>query len=277
MPFPRTKCREMGSGSGYLPAPVAGGLWQPLVLPEVWVDPAEVQVWYAWAGASDEAGTSRAIGATARRLEMVLSSEERDRAKRFATAELRHSYVARRGLLRLLLGEYLGADPQALRFGYGGCGKPFLAEPFAASGLRFNLSHSGGLVVLAVSRSRELGVDIERLRPQTDVDQTLRRYFSRRERSAILGCPRPERERLFYTGWTRKEAYLKASGQGLSFSPERVEVSVLPGEAPRLIEVAGCPGEPFRWSLVHLEPSLGYVGALALAGDITIANRLDSR
>ena len=134
--------------------------------------------------------------------------------------------------------------------------------------LQFNLAHSGGLALLAVTRSGAVGIDIERIRPLPDYDRIMRSFFSTAESEAILALPPADQLQAFFTCWTRKEAYLKATGDGITVPLDRFSVAIVPGSPPRLLHVEGAPQEEARWSFhnVPLEP--GYLGVVALAGRI---------
>lgn len=198
------------------------------------------------------------------RLAAFLDPDERARAARFRFDVHRHRFVAGRGLLRLLLGRLAGRPPEALRFGYGIKGKPFLTDPPAD--FRFNLSNSANGVLIAVSRGRELGADLESLRPLSDADALVERFFAPGEREIYRRVPPEGRLSCFYTGWTRKEAYVKARGDGLSLPTTEFEVVLAPGEPPRLVRFDREPREVDRWSFAAFEPAHGFLGAVAVEG-----------
>lgn len=195
-----------------------------------------------------------------------LSPDERARAERFRFAVHRDRFVVARALLREILGVFLGVAPGRLAFDYGARGKPSLARPFAAEDLRFNLSHADGLALYAITRGREVGVDVEPVRPLPDAERIAARFFSAREQAALRSLAAPERAEAFFACWTRKEAFLKATGDGLSRPLDAFDVSVLPGLPARLERVEGEPHEAGRWSLAEVRPDLGYMGAVAVAG-----------
>ena len=148
------------------------------------------------------------------RLGQTLSTDEWSRANRFAFQKDRDHFVAARGILRAILGHYLDEAPNRLRFSYNPFGRPALAgEP---EGLRFNVSHSHGRALIAVTGGRSVGVDVERIRPDVTYEQLARRFFSPREVAALLALPENLRRKAFFTCWTCKEAYVKARGEGLS-------------------------------------------------------------
>ena len=203
----------------------------------------------------DAAGEEEAVG--------VLSADERARASRFHFERDRRHFRVARGLLRRLLGLYLDLDPGAIRFAYGPAGKPTLLSP---GGLHFNLSHSGGVAVLAFARDRALGVDVERERPVPELDSIALRYFSAQEGADLRVLAEPERTRAFFRCWTRKEAFIKATGEGLTRALDAFDVTLAPGERARLRRVEGDPEAPERWWLEDLEPPAGFAAALALEG-----------
>jgi len=192
----------------------------------------------------------------------TLADDERERAQRYGCMATRARFVVGRGLLRTVLGRYLGQTAQQIQFRLSPQGKPILCA--TASPLHFNVSHSHQLVVMAVTRQGELGIDVERLRPFANNLGLAERYFSPRE-CHLLRLMSPERrtEAFFHT-WTRKEACLKALGVGLSYGLDRVEVTIHPEDPVRLLRLNGEDKHAASWSLLALSPAPGYVGALAL-------------
>lgn len=197
------------------------------------------------------------------RLETLLSEEERERADRFLVAPPRRRFVVGRGLLRALLGAYLDADPARLRFTYGPHGKPAL---FDDSAISFNVSHSGDLVLGAFARRREVGVDVERFRPDFAGEEIAQRFFSPREVAALRALPAESRLDGFFACWARKEAYIKARGLGLSLPLDRFHVALDPQRPAALLGADDDPDAAARWSLCALAPGVGYAGALAVEG-----------
>ena len=197
------------------------------------------------------------------RLLSSLSADERRRAARFYHPLDRDHFVAARGQLRLLLGELLGTTPEAVRFAYGPQGKPWLPD---AAALRFNLSHAGGAALFAFSRGRELGVDIEPLREDFATDEVADCAFSPRELATLRALPPADRLRGFYACWTRKEAFIKAIGLGLSAPLDGFDVTLAPGDPPAIEAVRWAPAEAARWSLRSLDGGAGYAAALAVEG-----------
>lgn len=196
-----------------------------------------------------------------RELEATLSPDERARAERFHFARDRQRFVAARGLLRSLLGKYLRQAPASLEFSYGPYGKPSLLGAHAASGLSFNLAHSADLAVYAISRQRNLGVDVEQIKPESSGEDLARRYFSAREVSDLQTLPPEARVEAFFNCWTRKEAYLKATGMGLQTPLDSFSVSLLPGEPAQFLA-----GVEARWHLAAFHPAEGYAAAVVYDG-----------
>lgn len=214
----------------------------------------EVQVWWA----SLRQAVDR-VGDLAR----LLSADEAARAARFRFPEHRDRFIVGRGLLRELLGAYLGRPATALRFEEGWRGKPELAGP-AGGGLRFNLSHSGDSALYAIA-SREVGADLECHDRATDYAAIIERVCTRRELASFRECSAERRRQAFFDCWTRKEAVAKASGDGLAGGLQNLEVcfrgGLLPDSTVRLQDV-----ENREWSVLTLPLGAGWSGALAAAG-----------
>jgi 4'-phosphopantetheinyl transferase len=191
----------------------------------------------------------------------VLSADERARAARFVFDVHRQRFVACRVALRRVLGRQLGVAPAAIAFEYGPSGKPALA---GRAGPRFNVSHSDRYALIAVAAA-EVGVDLERIRPLKDMDQLAARVFSDGERRALATVPAGARAEAFFAGWTRKEAYIKARGDGIGLLGA-IEVSLTPDEPARLIRVADQPDEPSRWALQAISPVPGFAAAVCVLG-----------
>lgn len=213
-------------------------------------------------------------GAALRRLWEILSADERQRADRFHFRKDREHFVTARGVLREILGRYTGATPPSLRFSYDSFGKPSLSDPArsAEAGgtpLRFNVSHSGGVALYAVAAGREVGVDIEFVREDFAGLDVARNFFSPHEVAALSALPVAERATAFFDCWTRKEAYIKARGMGLSHPLHLFTVSLTPGRPAALLRTDDDPEEAARWSLVELFPGEGYRAALAFEGEVS--------
>ncbi|NJM71099.1 MAG: 4'-phosphopantetheinyl transferase superfamily protein [Scytonema sp. RU_4_4] len=191
-------------------------------------------------------------------LSATLSSDEVCRAKRFYKELHRQRFIAGRGILRTILGRYLGIEPQQLQFCYEPSGKPVLADTLANSKLWFNLTHSQGLALCAVSCDRLVGVDLEYIRPISDVLALAKRYFSPGEYAVMCGLSPHQMQQVFFRYWTCKEAYLKATGVGLA-QLEQIEVSLTPGQSAKLKTEQ-------HWSLLELVPDNNSVAAVAVEG-----------
>jgi 4'-phosphopantetheinyl transferase len=191
-------------------------------------------------------------------LAQPLSSDERERARRFRTESDRTRFMCGRGWLRQLLAGYLDVDPADLAFTQGDRGKPRLARP-DVPWLRFNVSHSAGVAVYAIARGRAVGVDVEEVRQDFPVDAVARRFFPASEHRALAALPADDRINAFFAMWSQKEAYLKGMGVGL-------------GEVDRAI--AATPdyrqpideGERADWSLASFDAGPGFAAAVAVEG-----------
>jgi 4'-phosphopantetheinyl transferase len=200
------------------------------------------------------------------RLGRSLSEDEWARANRFRFEKHRRQYVVGRGALRELLAAYLGVRPELVRFSYGPRGKPFLAPPLDARGLQFNLSNSDELALVGFVLGPEIGVDIEYLRQMSDCEQIAERFFSQSERQVLRGIPFPAKQEAFFNCWTRKEAYLKAVGEGLAAPLDSFDVTLALGDPPRMLTLEGDAGRAARWFFHHLRPAPDYIGAVAIEG-----------
>ena len=197
---------------------------------------------------------------------LCLNEEERSRAEGFQFKRDRMHFIVARAVLRMILGRYLQIEPKQVQFSYGPHGKPELAERPGDGELRFNLAHSHELALYAFARGREIGVDLEYLRDISDIEQIASEFFSANEIATLHALPASQRRQAFFNCWTRKEAYIKAIGKGLSQPLDQFEVSLAPTEPTGLLNVAGAPEEACRWSLSALTPAPGYVAALAVKG-----------
>ena len=197
----------------------------------------------------------------------TLSADERSRADRFHFDRDRQHFIAARGILRSILGLYLNRAPRSLSFTYSSHGKPALQLPSDVQSIRFNLSHSQGMALYAVARDREVGVDLEVMRDGPQTEEIAERFFSSREISTLRALPPSLQTSAFFLCWTRKEAYIKARGEGLSLPLDQFDVSLTPGEPAELLGTRPDPLEADRWSLKDLTPETpGYGSALAVEG-----------
>jgi 4'-phosphopantetheinyl transferase len=196
----------------------------------------------------------------------ILTPDEQRTAERFYFLKDYWHYVAARGVLRTILAGYLGRPPDQLRFCYNPYGKPALAEESGGDRLRFNLSHSHVLALYAVARGREVGVDLEHIRPGVMRENIAERFFAPGEVARLLALPPNAQPAAFFQCWTRKEAYIKARGEGLSIPLDQFEVAFAPDEPAALLSALGDPREVSRWSVVALNPGSGYAAALVVEG-----------
>lgn len=189
-----------------------------------------------------------------------LSPDEQERANRFRFEHLRVRFRTGRGILRSILSSCLGISPQNLPFAYTEEGKPYLPE----SELHFNLSHAGDQFLCGISTAAPLGVDVEGQRRIPDLEGIAARFFSPEEWKSLLRWEGEERVRGFYRCWTRKEAFLKATGEGLSRGLHTFQVTLGPDEPAALLQVDGSVEEARQWTLFSLEPAEGFIGAVAI-------------
>jgi 4'-phosphopantetheinyl transferase len=198
----------------------------------------------------------------------ILSTDELRRAGRFHFRKDGERFIVARAVLKCILSRYLNIKPELIRFRSNQYGKPALVEAAAdASGLRFNLSHSRALALYGIARERELGLDLEDIRSDLGDDaQIARQFFSKREVAALAALPANLRSEGFFRCWTRKEAYIKAKGMGLSIPLDQFDVTLSPDEPALLLDVAGDAEEVSRWSLRELAPGPGYMAALVVEG-----------
>ncbi len=225
----------------------------PLTLPEDGVDVWRVDL--------------EAIAADESRWQQVLSSDELTRASRFHFVRDRQRFIAARAWLRMILAGYLRTDPNGLTFTYSEKEKPSLGPAFDGSDVSFNVSHSGGIALLAFTRRREVGVDVEQIRRDSDLEAIARRFFSTHEQSQLAALPAEERTDAFFRGWTRKEAYTKATGDGLLLPLSQFDVSLAAGGGDdALLATRPDRAEAARWLLREVPAGAGYIGAVCARG-----------
>jgi len=189
-----------------------------------------------------------------------LSPDEHRREQRFLHPADRIRFRLARSLLRLILGRYLGVAPAAVCFDYGHVGKPSLGGQFRDSQIEFNLSHSADVMLLGVTRGQPLGVDVERLRTEIAIENMAERFFAPGEVQHLLSLEVERRREAFFTIWSRKEAYIKARGLGLSASLDGFHVSTHPENPPPVQFIAVQPDDPI-WHLYPLNAPTGYFAA----------------
>jgi 4'-phosphopantetheinyl transferase len=227
---------------------------KPSRFPGLALDATEVHLWQA---SLDERPADI--------FESFLSADELTRANRFHFVKDRSRFVVARGLLRNLLAAYLGVDCSDLRFSYGAQGKPFLVLDSPVQ-INFNVSHTHGRAVFAFTRGRDLGVDLEYVSDDFDDELIANRFFSRAEVVTLRTVPADLRKQAFFNCWTRKEAYIKARGEGLSMPLNQFDVSLRPNEPAALQNNYRDEREVSRWSMQAIPAPEGYVGALVVEG-----------
>ena len=194
----------------------------------------------------------------------LLSEAERQKASRFAFDRDRRRFTVARARLRRLLAARLGVQPESVELVYGERGKPALARPCAASDLRFNVTHCGEVAAYAFAPGREIGIDVEAIRVIPDADDIAARFFSRRENEAYLALDPCDKPLGFFNCWTRKEAFIKALGDGIYYPLDRFDVSLTPGEPANILRVESTPGEDCEWTLHSFVPEPGFIGAVVV-------------
>jgi 4'-phosphopantetheinyl transferase len=199
-------------------------------------------------------------------LKGILTEDELARANRFSFEVDRQRFIAARATLRSILSRYIMIDPGHLRFNYNQYGKPFLAPEFSSYRLDFNLSHSDNIALYAITRNMEIGVDVEGVQSDVEYEAIAKHFFSVHDGTTLRTIPSEKKLAAFYRCWTRKEAYIKAHGQGLSWPLDSFEVSFAPEELPMLLMTKDEPQERSLWTLMDLNPGPGYMGAVALKG-----------
>lgn len=251
-------------------SPAADSGFPPRPARDLALPPGEIHLWMVALDADPAVVDS---------LARSLAADELERAARFRFDRHRRQYMVGRGALRALLGGYLGLTPGEVRFAYGPRGKPFLSVSTApassatgasaappAGGLHFNLSNSHELALVGFLRGAEIGVDVEFLKPMPDLAQIAERFFSASERTALRQLPEDQKQEGFFNCWTRKEAYLKAVGEGLAAPLDSFDVTLVPGEPPRMLTLRGDADRAAGWCFRCFRPAPDYIGALAVEG-----------
>jgi len=210
-----------------------------------------VHIWPVWTHAPD---------AVVEQFQLLLAPDETDRAGRFRFVHLQQSFILARGALRVLLGRYLNTAPGRIQFSYGSKGKPALA---GLNRLQFNATHSGDLALFAFTMDCEIGVDVEQIRPMPDIEDVAKRFFCAEESAELMSLPAGQREHGFFLCWTRKEAYIKATGDGLSTPLDAFRVTLRPDEPAAMVHLERDPIAAHAWTLQDVSPAPGYAAALA--------------
>ncbi len=225
--------------------------------PNIVLQDNEVHVWRA---------SLNALYADIEALKQLLTDEEVARAERFYFEKGRHGYIVTHGILRILLGRYLDVDPRQLRFGTNSYGKPSVENPARGTQLHFNLSHTHELVVFAFTYLGEVGIDIEYMRTNVEYETLAKHFFSPLENAVLHNLPEDMKQEAFFNCWTRKEAYIKARGMGLSLPLDLFDVSLKPGEPAALLGSRENGQEVARWTFQAMMMPPDYAGALAVEG-----------
>ena len=234
----------------------------------VWADPpasaalpaGEIHVWRAALAQAEE---------VVQRLTRVLSDDEQRRSDGFHYARDRCSFSVGRGVLRMLVGRYLRIAPARVKFEYGRWGKPRLAGTLGKSGLRFNAAHSDGLFLCAFTSEQEIGIDLERIVPVPELLQIAELAFSPAEHAALCALPAEARTQAFFDCWTRREAWLKAGGDGMAGPRGRGAARPAKGERRGDAGLLSQGGAEDRWSGHAFTPASEYVAALAVEGPLS--------
>jgi 4'-phosphopantetheinyl transferase len=242
----------------------AGVQWvAPVKTPEL--PDNEVHIWRA---------SLEMDSASLQRFERVLAEDERVRSERFIFDRDRNRFIAARGFLRDVLGRYLRRPPQAIDFVYGARGKPAIASSEERLPIQFNLSHAHGLALIGITRKREIGIDVELIRPDFASQEIAKRYFSPKDIDRLNKIPGERRTEAFFLCWTRKEAYIKAKGDGLHIPLDSFDVSLAPGEPAQLFSA-----DESRWRIEAFVPSIvpeqRYAGAIVAEGKDWTARYFD--
>jgi 4'-phosphopantetheinyl transferase len=199
-------------------------------------------------------------------MDEALTLDDRARADRYKFETDRRRFCVARSSLRTILGRYLKVKPGRLQLDTGDYGKPFFRNRAATLGLRFNMSHSNQLALMAVTRDREVGIDIEYMRSDFVTAEVVDHFFSSVEVAQFHSVPNELKTRSFFDCWTRKEAYIKARGEGMSCPLDHFDVSLMPGEPARLLASRVAPGESERWAFEELHAGDGYAATVAVEG-----------
>lgn len=199
------------------------------------------------------------------RLQEILAEDEQARAARFRFDIDRERFIIARGCLRHILSSYVGVAPETLRFTYGSHGKPVLADLPAAQSIHFNVSHSYEIALYAITSDWPVGIDVEHIHA-VEWRELAKHVFSANEQLTLQQIPSPLQQEAFFKGWTRKEAFVKALGQGLSIPLDQFDVALHPQEPAAILNIAWNPEETAQWQLIDVSPSADYCGALAVCG-----------
>lgn len=227
-------------------------------IPEKSILADEVHVWRVF---------TETISIQIKNLQEILSADELERAGKFYFEKDQERFIKAHGILRMILSNYVGVEPQHLRFKYSAFGKPMLANNPDNRSICFNLSHSDGVVLYAVTLDHHTGIDVERVQSDIDTEQIAKRFFSSDENNLLDAVPEKERLAMFFKFWTRKEAVIKATGKGISYPMEKLDVSSMQDTFLSTIELIDDTKENLSFSVYDLFPEKGYAAAIAISGN----------
>ncbi len=193
----------------------------------------------------------------------LLSSDEKNRAQKFRFTKDSRNFIAARGILRSLISKYLEINPAEISFQYSEFGKPLFANN---NSLHFNISHSQNIALFAFTKKFNIGVDVEFVNPNIEVKDIATKFFSANEIMNLFALPEQEQTLGFFNCWTRKEAFIKAVGEGLSFPLDKFEVSLEPDKPAKLLATHWEPKAVSKWSMYSILPGSNFVGSLAIEG-----------
>ncbi len=199
-------------------------------------------------------------------MQQCLSTIEIERANRYRVVTRREEFIVARGLLRTILARLMHIDPREIEFTYGDKGKPSLASPDIGRAISFNVSHSYGMILIAMTMEKAVGVDVEQVRDSKDFRRIAERFFSPAECQALAVVPMDDQQQAFYNCWTRKEAFLKASGLGITTALDSFDVAFWPAGDARLLATRWDTSQVDRWSMTHLTPGGEHVATVAVEG-----------
>lgn len=195
----------------------------------------------------------------------LLSPDEKNRARKFRFDKDRRNFIVARGILRSLIGQYLAINPEEVSFQYNEFGKPGIANN---NTLLFNISHSHNIALFAFTNKYNVGVDVEFLNPNIEVKDIATNFFSTNEIMKLLALPEKQQALGFFNCWTRKEAFIKAVGEGLSFPLDQFEVSLEPGKPAKLLATDWDQKAVSKWTIHSMTPGANFVGSLAIEGSV---------
>ena len=195
----------------------------------------------------------------------LISADEKNRAQKFRFEDDRRNFIVARGILRSLIGHYLKINPEAISFQYSKFGKPGIADN---NSLQFNISHSKSIAIFAFTKKLTVGVDVEFVNPNIEVRDIAENFFSRNEILNLLALPEQQQALGFFNCWTRKEAFIKAVGEGLSFPLDRFEVSLEPEKPAKLLATDWDPNDVSKWSMYSMSAGVDFVGSLVIEGSV---------